>query len=214
MSIRVGITDDHRVVLEGVRSLVAAQPDMEVAFSAVSVAETLAALQTLETDVLLLDIQLTDGDGMELCKNLRQQYPALKIIALTSFVQGAFVKRMMQNGANGYLLKNVPGTELVDTIRRVKMGETVLQEEVRNQLLQESLGTAPATHELIPTLTRREREILTLIADELTSQEIADRLSVTVSTVETHRMNLIQKFGVKNMAGLIREAIRKGLLQP
>ncbi|MDX2285466.1 MAG: response regulator transcription factor [Bacteroidia bacterium] len=208
--IRISITDDHPLVLDGLRAMLSTQPDMQVIGTSQTAAQTRQAAAAALPDLLLLDIQLPDGDGIELCKWLKKTYPALHIIALSNLSQPAFVRQMMKAGAAGYLLKNVPHTVLYEAIRKVMAGESYLQAELQQMLLAESLGRAQASS-FIPVLTRREREILHLIVEECTTQEIADRLCITVSTVETHRLNLMQKFGVRNMAGLVREAVLKGL---
>jgi DNA-binding NarL/FixJ family response regulator len=208
--IRLSITDDHPLVLDGLRAMLSTQADMQVISTSQTAAQTRQALAEALPDLLLLDIQLPDGDGIELCKGLKKTYPGLHIIALSNLSQPAFVRQMMKAGAGGYLLKNVPHLVLYEAIRKVMEGESYLQAELQQMLLAESLGRAQASS-FIPVLTRREREILHLIVEECTTQEIADRLCITVSTVETHRLNLMQKFGVRNMAGLVREAVLKGL---
>lgn len=160
---------------------------------------------------MLLDINLPDYNGIDLCKTLCKENPKLLIIALTNFNETAFVKNIIRNGANGYLLKNTDRNELERAIKKVFNGEQYLQKSIQQKLLNESIGNT-TRKTFIPKLTRREQEILNLIAEEFTTSEIAEKLFISVKTVETHRAHLIQKLEVRNTAGLVRIAIEKGLL--
>lgn len=205
--IRVLLVDDHRMVLEGLRVLLQAQDALEIVGTCTTAAECYPAVARLQPDVVLLDINLPDQSGVEVCQRLSAEHPVLKIIALTTLNEKSYVTRMMQHGAAGYVLKNASPEELAEAIRRVQAGKKYFSDEVQELLLQ----PAPATPQL-PLLTRREKEILALIADGLTSQEIADRLFLSILTVETHRRNILTKFGVGNTAALIKLAVQHQLL--
>lgn len=205
---RVGITDDHLLVLKGVSELLEAIPGVTVVGQWLDAAATRAGLEERAPDLLFLDINLPDGNGTELCKEFSERWPSLKIIALTTYNQASFIKQMMNNGAKGYLLKNTSHHEMQKAIEAVGAGGTYLQEEVREILASSSTSLNAKT----PSLTRREAQIIELIADELTTSEIGEKLFISVKTVETHRQNLMQKLGARNTAGLIRSAINHGLI--
>jgi len=210
--ITIAITDDHQMVMQGIETMLRYEPDMVISYKYNSVASTLEGLSNQQPDILLLDINLPDGNGIDLCKQLTGLYPKLKIIALSSFSEIAFVKRILNNGASGYLLKNTSKEELIAAFKMVLEGGQYLQKDIQKKLLQSSLGQKK-TASFIPKLTRREKEVLTSISEELTTQEIADKLFIGVKTVETHRMNLISKLGARNSVGLVKIAMEKGLLK-
>jgi len=174
-------------------------------------AELMAALPAVQPDVLLLDIQMPEIDGIELCKQVSKKYPDIRIIALSSFMESHYIKQMLRNGATGYLLKNTDPEKLIRAIERVHAGEQFLDEVIQQQLLNEVLTGQKRTVFEIP-LTRREKEILRLIAEEHSNQEIAAQLFISLRTVETHRLNLTQKLAVKNTAGLVKEAMKRGIV--
>lgn len=209
--IQIAITDDHQIVIEGIRTMLKSNKEIVVSQSFNSIKETLdGLLPTLQ--VLLLDINLPDGNGITACKEILQKFPDLKIIALTNFEDVSFIKQMIKNGAMGYLLKNTDKSELALAIKTVLNGERFLPPKIQQMLLNESLGKPANSSFFVPKLTSREKEILNLIIKEFTTEEIAEKLFVSVKTVESHRSNLIQKLGVKNSAGLVRVAFEKGLI--
>ncbi|CAM4175355.1 response regulator [Zobellia nedashkovskayae] len=210
--ITIAITDDHQMVVQGIETMLRYEPDMVISYKYNSVATTVEGLSKQQPDILLLDINLPDGNGIDLCKKLIESFPKLKIIALSSFSEIAFVKRILSNGASGYLLKNTSKEELITAFKTVLDGGQYLQKDIQKKLLQSSLGQKKASS-FIPKLTRREKEVLTAISEELTTNEIADKLCISSKTVETHRMNLISKLGARNSVGLIKIAMEKGLLK-
>lgn len=209
--IKVAITDDHNMVLRGIETMLKEFPEISVVATYTNCKETCDNIASSKPDVLLLDINLPDGSGIDLCKTLHKKYPKLHIIALTNFNETAFVKNIIRNGASGFLLKNTDRNELERAIKKVYKGEQYLQKSIQQKLLNESIGNA-TRKTFIPKLTRREHEILKLIVDELTTNEIAGKLFISVKTVETHRSHLIQKLEARNTAGIVRIAIEKGLL--
>lgn len=209
--IRVAIIDDHAVVLDGLKTMLNAFTHLEVVFTTQLAGELLDYFQNDLPDVLLMDIQMPDVNGVDLCRQLTRQYPPVKIIAFTSFDDSNYVKQIFRSGAKGYLLKNSDKQTIVHAIETVMRGEDYMDETIKNILLQESItGQRRSIYEV--PLTKREKEILKLIADGLSSQEIADKLFISLRTVETHRLNLNQKLDVKNTAGLVKEAIKRGLI--
>ncbi|MCH2198921.1 MAG: response regulator transcription factor [Flavobacteriales bacterium] len=208
--IRVGVTDDHQLILNGISDLLQSIDDIQVVGKWLSDAATRKGFEEEVPDVLLLDINLPDGDGIELCKVYKKEHPEMKVIALTTFNQAVMVRNMIKNGASGYLLKDTTQEELISAIREVMEGKEYLQSKIKDILLQDALGKPSVGY--IPKLTRREKEVLELVIDELTTAEIAEKLFISPKTVESHRLNLIQKLGVRNTAGLVKEAINKGLV--
>lgn len=203
--INVLIVDDHPVVVEGLRKLFGESDRKFNCAFAYSVAECLKALTVFNPDIILLDINLPDGSGIDLCPKIRAQFPNVKIMALSSFGDRSFVTRMLENGANGYLLKHATEEEILKAVDEILNGKTYLGEDVANP---------PETKENpdLPLLTRREKEVLKLISDGLTNPEIADKLFISVQTVDSHRKNLLKKFKAKNRAELTKIAFNQGLL--
>ncbi len=211
MQVNIAITDDHELILKGFESLLVNEKEIHVVGKYSSAQDTLDNINKDAPDVLLLDINLPDINGIDLCKILLKEYPTLKIIALSNFDETSFVKRILNNGAQGYLLKNTNTQELVNAISQVLKGEIYLQSDIQKKLLNKSLGKT-VSNSLIIKLTRREKEVLQGIYEELTTQEIAEKLFISFKTVETHRMNLMSKLGARNTAGIIKIAIEKDLL--
>ncbi len=199
------IVDDHYMVIEGIRSLLGSEPDIHWMGHATTAASCRAFLNTRQPDVVLMDVNLPDGSGIDLCRDVRQRYPSVRIIGLSTFNQQSYVQRMMANGACGYLLKNADKNELLAAIAAAMRGERYVSAD----------AGAPAAHRSaggIPILTRRELEVLALIAEGLTNAQIAERLFLSVTTVETHRKNLLAKFDTKNTANLILRAAQLQLI--
>lgn len=210
--ITIGIIDDHGIVLQGVSAVFSSKNEFKVVFAINNLLEANTTLEQTQPQVLFLDINIKGDDGLEALKVFKKKYAAMKVVMLTSFEETALVKTALRNGADGYLLKDASETEFLAAVENVLDGKQYIQPTMQELLLKESLGQKKDTS-YIPKLTRREKEILQLIVDEKTTQEIADTLFLSVSTVETHRMNLISKLGVKNAAGLVKIALEKGLLK-
>lgn len=209
--IQIAITDDHTIVIEGIKNMLKSDKAIDIIQSFENLTDTFENLNC-NVQVLLLDINLPDGSGITACKELLEKYNDLKIIALTNFEDTIFIKQMMKNGAMGYLLKNTGKSELVTAIKTVLKDERYLPQNIQEMLLNESLGKCTSSSFFIPKLTSREKEILALIIKEFTTEEIAEKIFISIKTVESHRSNLIQKLGVKNTAGLVRVAFEKGLV--
>lgn len=208
--IQIAITDDHTIVIEGIKNMLKSNKEIEVLQSFENLKDTFENL-TNSVEVLLLDINLPDGSGINACKELLENHKDLKIIALTNFEDSIFIKQILKNGAMGYLLKNTSKTELTEAIKEVNNGNRYLPKKISDILLNDSIGIENSSY-FIPKLTSREKEILALIIKEYTTDEIANELFVSNKTVESHRSNLMQKLGVKNSAGLVRVAFEKGLV--
>ena len=209
--IKVLIADDHPLLSKGIQELLADHELIEVNHIAHNGKEVLSILKKYEIDVILLDINMPVMDGLETCKQVKKKYPKVAVLALTMYKNGSFVQQMLKNGALGYLLKNTEYRELVKAIKTVHNGKTYLHPSA-NQALMDSLMNKENKDTYIPTLTRREKEVLKLIAEEHTTTEIATKLHISTNTVETHRRHLISKFNVRNSVGLIKVALQKGML--
>ncbi len=205
MPTKVFIVDDHYMVVEGIRSLLQHEASIEWVGHAMTASSCLAFLKQNEVDVVLMDINLPDKSGIDLCAEVKKEFPTVFILGLSTFNQQSFIQKMMENGASGYLLKNASQEELMEGIQEVMKGKLYLSLEAA-QSLRQSAETP------IPVLTRREKEILELIAEGMTNNEIAQKLFISVSTVDTHRKNLLAKFEAKNIAALIRVATQTKLI--
>jgi DNA-binding NarL/FixJ family response regulator len=204
MATSVFIVDDHYMVIEGIRSLLQNEKNIEWAGHAMNAVSCLAFLKQQQPDVILMDINLPDKSGIDLCKEVKEKYPSVFIVGLSTFNQQSFIQKMMDNGASGYVLKNATQEELIDAIGTVVKGKTYLSEEASHTLRKEDSATI--------VLTRREKEVLGLIADGMTNAAIAQKLFISVTTVDTHRKNLLAKLEAKNTASLVRIATQLQLI--
>jgi DNA-binding NarL/FixJ family response regulator len=205
MATKVFIVDDHYMVIEGIRSLLQNEKEIEWIGHASNAASCLAFIKTNQPDVILMDINLPDKSGIDLCKEVKAAYPNVFVIGLSTFNQLSFIEKMLQYGASGYLLKNADCSEIVQAIDAVMHGKQYLSIEAAQVIKHAHSDNATI-------LTRREKEVLALIAEGLTNQEIATQLFVSVSTVDTHRKNLLQKLNAKNTASLVKLAMDQHLI--
>lgn len=205
MKTGVFIVDDHYLVIEGIRSLLQNEKGIEWMGHATSADSCLAFLKQRQPDVILMDINLPGESGIELCKRVKEMYPAVLVLGLSTFNQQPIIRNMMENGASGYVLKNATKQELLDAIATVAVGKTFLSFDVAV-----SLRDTDATD--FPLVSRREKEVLLLIADGFTNAEIARKLFISVPTVNTHRKSLLAKFNVNNTAALIKLVAKNGLI--
>ncbi len=204
MVTKVFIVDDHYMVIEGIRSLLQNEKNIEWAGHASNAASCLAYLHQQQPDVILMDINLPDKSGIDLCKEVKEKYPSVFIIGLSTFNQLSFIQKMIDNGASGYVLKNATQQELMEAIETVATGKTYLSFEVSQTLRNTNNSTV--------VLTRREKEVLNLIAEGMTNNEIAKKLFISSTTVDTHRKNLLEKLNARNTAALIKLSIAQGHL--
>jgi DNA-binding NarL/FixJ family response regulator len=203
-SISLMIVEDHPVVVEGLQLMFNSTDRFLVEGIAGTAKECLRLLQYITPDVILLDINLPDISGIELCKIIIDRYPALKVIALTTFNERVFIQQMLDNGAYGYVLKNASSDEIMEGVAEVSKGNKYLCHETENLLKK--------TQENELMITRRENSVLKLLAEGYTNLEIADKLFISPLTVDSHRKNLILKLQARNTASLIKIASDKGLL--
>ncbi|MDF2187823.1 response regulator transcription factor [Paraflavitalea sp. CAU 1676] len=205
MPTQLFIVDDHYMVIEGIHSLLKDEKGMEWLGHATNAASCMAFLQKQQPDVILMDINLPDVSGIELCRLVKEKYPAIFVIGLSTFNQYSLIEKMIASGASGYLLKNATREELVEAIQTVSNRKTYFSKEAAQTMRKDD--------SLKIVLTRREKEVLELIADGMTNNEIAQKLFISVTTVETHRRNLLTKFDAKNIVSLVKTAIQLQIIQ-
>jgi DNA-binding NarL/FixJ family response regulator len=206
MVIKIFIVDDHYMVIEGIHSLLQNETNIEWMGHATNAASCLAFLQQQTPDVILMDINLPDKSGIDLCKEVKDKYPAVAVLGLSTFNQQSFIEKMIASGASGYVLKNATQEELMEGIETVVKGKQFLSFDAALALRKTD------THNNMPVITRREKEVLELIADGMTNNEIAKQLFISSTTVDTHRKNLLAKFEAKNIASLIKVAVQMHMI--
>jgi DNA-binding NarL/FixJ family response regulator len=198
------IVEDHPIVVEGLRMMFNSSGNYHVEGEAGSGKECLQLLKWIKPDVLLLDINLPDTSGIDLCKIILDKYPDQKVLALTTYNERVFIQQMLDNGAYGYVLKNASSEEIMEGVDEVHKGNKYLCSEAENLLKK--------TQENELMITRRESSVLKLLADGFTNLEIAEKLFISPLTVDSHRKNLIVKLQARNTASLIKIASDKGLV--
>lgn len=202
--IKVVIIDDHKMVVEGLRKLIDESQSALVCDVTYTGGDALAVIGRCSPDVVLLDINLPDASGLDLCKEIKSLFPDLKIVALTSYSDSSVVKRMMANGASGYVIKNAMPDEIILSIETVFKNQLFLCEEI--DIMMNRRGEAQVW------LTNRETELLKLIVDGFTNPEIAERMFLGVETVNSYRKNLLCKLGARNTAMLVKIAMERMLV--
>jgi DNA-binding NarL/FixJ family response regulator len=207
--IRVMVVDDHNIFREGIVSLLKSIDEFEVVAEAGSGSAAVRLANDLHPDVVLMDVSMPDMDGIEAARRMKGAGAAARVILLTMHKAPELLEMAADTGIQGYLLKNDAFSDLLYAIKAVLRGE-----RFTSASLGERSGAAPAVSAPVPCLTRRETEIVALIAAGLSSKEVAQRLSISVKTVETHRGNIMEKLGLKNLPELVKYAIRTGLAQP
>ena len=207
--IRLIITDDHPVIRDGIKTVLANNKEIVLAGCAADGAELLELLETKKADVILMDINMPGINGIEATKLVKKKYPDIKVISFSQYDEKRFIKQMLKNGANGYLLKNSSASEMVNAIKITHNGGMYLSEDLPNVF-----GEKPKrrSNYLFPNLTRREIDVLKEICQEKNTTEIAETLFLSPNTVETHRANLLLKVGVKNTAGLVKWAVENEIV--
>lgn len=211
--IRVLLVDDHTVVTEGIKLLLHDVGDIQCVAEARNGQSALEVLSKVKADVAMMDIEMPGMNGIKCTEIMAQRFPEVKVIAISIYTDYPHVQSMIKAGAKGYLLKNCGKLELEQCIRKVHAGGTFFSDDLTETLLSGMQGkTVKKDGQYLPSLSRREKEILRLILDEATTGEIADKLFISVGTVETHRHNMMNKLGVRNTAGLVRIAITHGLV--
>jgi len=202
--IRIAIIDDHQMFVDGISGILSDEDGIELLGVAKTDVECLNLLKSNKVDLLLNDIQIGSIDGISFCRRVKKLYPATKVLMLTMFTEPSIVRSALKAKADGYLIKSSGKDELLKAINLLCEGEQYIDEEVQSALAH---GKNTVRKTLIPRLSRREKEVLKLIVEEHTTNEIASILFVSPKTIESHRSNLLAKFDVRNIAGLVRKTI-------
>lgn len=216
--IRVVLADDHRLVRAGVRALLERLPDIEVVGEAGDGREALGLLKTVQPDVALLDIGMAGMNGLEAATRATKEFPRVRTLILSMHASEEYVLRALRAGAAGYLLKDSATAELELAIKAVARGETYLSPAMSKHIVADYVrrvgGGGAAEAAPYETLTPRQREILQLVAEGQSTKAIAKTLDVSIKTVETHRAEIMERLDIHDIAGLVRYAIRTGLISP
>ncbi|OJJ19961.1 hypothetical protein BKI52_15905 [marine bacterium AO1-C] len=199
--IKVAIADDHQMMRDGLEALIKTTQDIEVVGSARDGQVLLNLLKNTPVDIALLDIEMPTMDGLITTRVIKDHFPQIKILILTMYNNEAYIKEVMEAGASGYILKNKGSNELIQAIRAVYTGKEYLGDAVKDTLVQSSLGKK--TTSVLNKLTNREKDVLRLIGQGMTTKEMSKQLGIKDSTIETHRMNLKDKLGVRDSKQLM-----------
>ncbi|HWV89515.1 MAG TPA: response regulator transcription factor [Burkholderiales bacterium] len=210
MPIRILIADDHGVVAEGLKHLVEAEADMEVVACVGDGREAVQLAREAQPDVVLMDLSMPELNGADATRAILQRDPKCRVIVLSMYAQREYVRRALKAGAAGYVVKRSAAKEVVEAIRAVHAGQRYLSPRVADVVLEDY--SDDKQDDPLARLSAREREVLQLLAEGRTGAEIAQRLSLSQKTVETYRARLVEKLGIRDLAGLVRFAIQRGLV--
>lgn len=212
--IRVLLADDHAILRSGLKMLLQSSPDVEVIAEASDGVEAIRLARDLAPDLVIMDITMPRVDGLSATQEIRRIHPQTKVLVLSMNEADEYLFKALKAGGSGYVFKRAAETELLDAIREVMRGGTYVREQTQRRLVQDAMDRwehGDRTHP-IEDLTPREKEVLKHIAAGLTNQEIADKLVISVRTVETHRSHIIDKLGIRKRSELVSYALRKGLV--
>lgn len=211
--IHVLIADDHTMFVDGIESILKDEKGIHVAGRCFTGGDVIKFVGDHTVNLILLDVNLPDISGIEVCKKITDKYKDIKVLAISMYNEESYVSEIVNNGALGYILKNTGREELLNAIRTVNRGENFFSREVSETIMKATINrrNAEKTPQL-PKLSRREKEIVKLIVDGCSTQEIADALFISIKTVESHRSNLLSKLNARNSTALVKIALENGLL--
>ena len=213
--IKIVIADDHKMFVDGIDSIIKNEKTMKVVGRSYDGPGVLTFLEKHEVDIILLDVNLPGMNGIEVCKSIKSKHPKVKVLAISMFNEESYVTEILNHGASGYILKNTGREELLQAINKVNEGQSYFSKDVTQTimkgLMKHRKGSKKST-KLIPKISRREKEVLELIVKEHTTQEIANKLFISLKTVESHRSSLLAKLNARNSAGLVRIAMENKLV--
>ena len=218
--IRILIVDDHTIVRQGLNAIFDYEKDLEVVGECTDGTDVINFLKNKNVDIVLMDVLMPNQDGINTTRQVKIQYPEVKVMALSMQSDYSTIEKMLAAGANGYVLKSAGATEIVEAIHSVHKGNNYFTRDVTSSIMlnmmtkpeEKRIKPAPPSRELLNRLTQREIEILQHIAIEETNEEIAKALNISTGTVSTHRRNLLQKLEVRNSIGLAKFAYQSGLV--
>lgn len=210
--IKLLLADDHVIVRDGIKMLLRNDEDISVVAEANNGQEVLDIIESQEVDVIIMDINMPTLDGLEATSIISDKYAHIEVIALTMYREMNMVESMFKNGAKAYLLKSCSREELVSAVKGVLGGESYLDENLQAEYVNYLNSSVKRKAQAGPSISKREKEVLQLISEEMTTNEIASSLFISVTTVETHRKNMLKKLGVRNTAGLMRYAFEHDLI--
>jgi two-component system response regulator NreC len=212
--VRIVLADDHKILRDGLESLLQKEPTFDVVGTAENGREALKLTADLQPDVLILDIGMPEMNGIDVAQQISQEFPAVKMIGLSVHTDPLYVERMFQNGAVGYLPKDCAAEELCSAIRKVASGGTYIGRSLSDTILRRFIGGSTKDRPgAIDRLSNRERQVLQLLAEGHSAKKSAERLSISAKTIEVHRKNIRQKLGISSIAELTKYAIRMGITQ-
>ncbi len=218
--IRVLLADDHDILREGLKALLSTTGDMVIVGEAHTGREAVELAEQLKPDVALLDVSMPELDGLEACRRIRARHPQVQVLMLTMHEREDYLRQALEAGAAGYLVKRTAAAELRLAVRAVAHGDTFLSPSMARTLvrhylsLREEGAADAAASDPYESLSSREREVLKLVAEGCTNQDIADQLVLSVKTVQAHRARLMEKLGLRDVTHLVRYAVRRGLVDP
>jgi DNA-binding NarL/FixJ family response regulator len=212
--IRILVADDHTLVRAGLRALLEKLPEVQVVAEASNGRDALQLVKAHQPDVVLMDIAMPGLNGLEATKRMAKEFPNVRLLILSMHASEEYVWQALSAGAAGYLLKGADPAELALAIKAVSNGETYLSPPISKHVIRDYVQRVGGEATLLERLTSRQREILQLIAEGVTTKEIATTLHISVKTVETHRAQLMERLGIHDVAGLVRYAMKIGLVQP
>jgi len=210
--IKIIVADDHQMFIDGIKALLQNEDEIILLGEALNGHDVISLVTKEQPDIILLDINMPQMDGIQTTREIRKNFPEVKIIILSMHNNYEFISSLVSEGASGYILKNTGKAELMEAINTVHLGNTFFSTAVTETIMN-NLTKKPKEEKLGSVqLTKREKEILVLIAEEFSTKQIADKLFISVNTVETHRKNLMAKLQAKNVTGLVKYAIQVGLI--
>lgn len=214
--IRILIADDHKMFVDGIESILNTEEDISVVDRCFDGKSVFNILKEKEIDVILLDVNLPEMNGIEVCQKMNKEKSKVKVLALSMFNEESYVTEILKHGASGYILKNTGRVELLNAIRSIYEGKTYFSKDVTQTIMKGLVKTnkpKSKNSNFLPKISRREKEVLHLIVKEFTTQEIANELYISLKTVESHRSSLLSKLNARNTAGLVRIALENKLLE-
>ncbi len=211
MTYKIALVDDHQIIIDGLVSLLQDETAVSIVDHAVTGKAALEMIRKRDIDVLILDIHMPHMDGLEVLDEIRKTNSTLKILMLTMHDEPAFIRTALEKGANGYMLKNVSKVSILKAVETVMAGDYYLSGTATSRLVELQKGSEYSNSQMVE-LSSRELDVIRLICDERTTEEIADELSITANTVKSHRKKIMHKMGVRNIAGMVRYALENDLV--